>query len=650
MILQPYTYDGHTLNDTSYETIIPMDAPMSPVSEAVYIERSNAFPKYAGARMKNSTLPLIINMKGTKHSQRQTIKQWFDTSNATMKKLICIDTADSNKQWYVYAKPITVTLEDTPNLVTVVLALDDPLWRTETENHSTAALTASGQTLTLTVGGNAQALPRIVITPTSNKTTGYLYRYWIPIKNKLAVKLKSYPLDLTNGGMNTAALVTALKMRSDGADIRVWTDGAETNRWLGSMNTAATKIWTVVDLEPMVQVTLGAAILAGDTVTELSVKSTIANIKTLKKNKKLLLASGLLMIGSEAFTYTGIDVSKMKFTGVTRAARGTTAAGHSIADAIDWVQHDMWIVHGDLLATAPTVDDTKKPAFDAASSTNTSWVYAQFTRSGGKMAGAWKPAVVKSANKKADIYTATQATDADPATAMGLSMYAALKGTRWRAETATLRWSISNPVGITAVTSAGKKYRYATSFPSKAHLEARVQVASKWKTIEAWNEASPSSAQTWESWTHTGSALSTAASDVDFEFDGSVNGSASNAAHFEVTSVTLTLNSSNVPTITAISSVPEQTNYNLTARITNSANSKFIDIAYAMPLNKSIVVDTDAKTVIYDGATGALAALTVPETRQDWLPLEPGVSNVLTFDDALLVALTLDVYWRDRSI
>ncbi|WP_460994339.1 phage distal tail protein, partial [Staphylococcus aureus] len=71
-------------------------------------------------------------------------------------------------------------------------------------------------------------------------------------------------------------------------------------------------------------------------------------------------------------------------------------------------------------------------------------------------------------------------------------------------------------------------------------------------------------------------------------------------------------------------------------------------ITYPMIANKTIIIDTDAKTVKADG-NAALAALRKSSIRKDWLLLSPGVVNTLTYTQVGTGNVTLVIKWQDRA-
>lgn len=121
----------------------------------------------------------------------------------------------------------------------------DPVWRSVTPNTDSQNITADGQTWTLTNNGTHDALPIFTITPTSANTNTWNYHKRIILRNPMTETAipAGYWYDITNGGLDTATLVSGGKMQSDGDDVRVVFRGQDIPRYLQSFNTSSTKIW-----------------------------------------------------------------------------------------------------------------------------------------------------------------------------------------------------------------------------------------------------------------------------------------------------------------------------------------------------------------------------------------------------------------------
>ena len=718
MNLKLYSYNAHAINDTTNYVSWFSTNKLQGDARINNVYRVGRRPKYASKMLEDHTMTIVVQMKGTVTSQIDTLKTWFDIEDETQRKLIAKDTADSDKQWYVYA-----TVEEMPKMVAkdaveIVLNVDDPVWKSETENTDTWNIPATAATNTVTVAGNLPAHPRLDITPTVSGGSRYAYRAMAIWRNPNTVAMPNYGLNIVDTVWDTASLVaydtnkvlinagagiddsvttipydgetgtlptsgmayvdteqisytgksggnltgvtrgingtTAAAhlddavirqslIQADGDDIRVFVNGEEVPRWFQDINTANTKIWVVMDFQPGISFTLGTAIASTGAITEITLKKTNANIAAIKK----MPASGVVMFGSELFTYTGVNTKGRKLTGVTRAAKETSMAAHAVNDTGYWIEHEIYVYYGNQTSEAPETDDTRKPIFDL-SSTNISWVYTSFADGTGLRAGSWKPSLVKTSNtkdpdNKSRFYTANNLTDGDPYTDMGAIISAWKSGDKWKAENATVTWSLFNPATFTTITATGEKYRYTTGWVSHARF-LKSKNGKDWTTV--WTEATPASASTWTALsTHSAVSIGAGYDYIKFSFSGSIGAIANNYVAIEHEAVTLALESTKVP---QGSFITPASCYFLDATITNNTSGEWIKVTTSCKLNETIVVDCENKTAYLSNNNEPVAKLEFSTTRKDWLNLSVG-DNTLQFDDVGTAGITIVVKWRDRN-
>jgi hypothetical protein len=418
------------------------------------------------------------------------------------------------------------------------------------------------------------------------------------------------------------------KMQADGDDLRVFVDGVEVDRWLDGINTATTKIWALMTFEAAVSMTLAAAIGSGDTVTEVEVNEEISAMPS----------EGIILINDEAFVYTAKSTSLRKFTGVTRASKGTSAAAHSQNDIVSWIQRDVWLYYGNASATAPTVDDTHKPAFDLDTSTNDQWVYTDFGEDVASRAYAWdlSPLRIDDATYNYGCYSATQKTLGTPWSVAGA----------WVSDTySMIPWIgplLSNPCGIVNCTIAsGEKYYSSTRYTGATwlqHCRYLPRGSSYW--LGFYDIPVPTVEDTWESWSYSGADFASVASSVFLA-------SYRSGTLFGFTDATIDLYTTETPDQTIND---EQANYSLECTITNTTTGDAIALSYTMALNEELEVNTDEHTVIdLEDASRQIQALTlVGGARRHWLPLQPG-SNTLQFDDTGTAGVTVTIEWYERT-
>jgi phage-related protein len=621
------SWDGNNINDGSnYQTVLTNSFYGIPRVEAQMARRQGYQPAVAGIERQGRLLYMDIYIRAVASRETLTkqLNQWFDPDDETPKKMLVEDYAGGNDR-YVYAvciELIEVALSAGLHYVVTLRVDGDVFWRENTAATDTWTITASGQTKTLANGGQMDAYPVIKVKPTSGKAGGYTYRRWVPIRWLVSQAYVDYPIDICADGFDTATLIGAAKMQADGDDLRVEVDGTEVDRWLDGINTATTKVWCTITFYQKQEGTITAAIASSGAVTTITINEDTSGFPS----------SGILMIDSEAFTFTGRNDAAKQFTGCTRAVRGTSMAAHDVGDTAWWVQHDIHILYGNSAATAPTVDSTKEPIFSLASSTNGSWVYASFRDSAGARPGIWTEATFPGVS---EYYGGNQGALADPWVELGV------KSNAYYARKSGLK--MYNPCGITnANFTNGEKRSDNLAASWGAAILSSVDGAS-WTTEDSIAE--PSVVSTWEAWSDN-EALTAGSYFVMLYL--AVGGSLTDPAYLyvEAADCTLTLNSTYTPTLTIGA---EQSSYDLGCTITNTTTGKAIQLAFTMDVNSELEVDTDDKTVIYlaDNSNQFQALTLVGGVRRDWLALQVG-NNVLQYDETGAAGVTVTTTWEER--
>lgn len=643
-----YTYNAHAINDvTNYTATFVAGVPVLPSTDPILIERSENWPVFAGKALPGHEITLKVHINGAASNvaaKREELKAWFATDDQSLRKLIITDSDNANKQWYLMVTPTDFVSNWREN--TITLSVPDPYWRAETVTTVNWTVTASGQTQAVTPVGNAASKPTITVTPNNAKTGGYSYKRLVTIFNASDAALVDYPVELT-GGWNTSTEVGAGRMQADGDDLRVEIDDQEVDRWITGINTASSKVWVNISLAKPQTLTLGAATGTG-AITTLSFRRTNANRNALKALPK----NFILLIESEYFLCSTPVANKYQCTVDGRAALGSSAANHADGTSCTWMQRKIWIFYGNSSATAPVVDDAKKPILDLTNSTNTSWVYTDFADEAGLRTAAWKPAVTTLASDvsssvsnraTSDVYTATQIAEADPASVAGTVVAAFEKAGAWKSDTASVEWRLYQPCGVTTIASAsGSKYRYTTAWASKAAIQ-RSGGGNSWTDVNA--QAAPASANTWTSWSISSTALGATNKYLRFLLSGTIKGSASNRYAYEVDAITLTLDSTKTPAVTFGA---QQANYTLDAVLTNNTTGDALILRYLMATGQSLVINCEDKSVTHSSGANARAALTTNTRRLAWLDLQPG-ANTLQFDDVGTANVTVSIVYRDRN-
>ena len=413
-----------------------------------------------------------------------------------------------------------------------------------------------------------------------------------------------------HAGAETIALS---KMLADGADIVVTVDGEEVDYWLQDIDTATTQIWANLNWDKQWSDTIAETFTAVQSITSITVSSSV----------KKAPDAGILVIGTEVFTYTAKNNADKKFTGITREAMGSTADAHTSGDAIWWCQHDVQIKYGNENATARVVDSDYEPAMDK-DSTNDIWTFTTLGADNGLRAGQWQQST---SYGSPEYYGATEGAEADPWTSPGVS------STREKG-----RYKLYNPCYIASANFISAKKRSNV----KANYSCTV---SEW-TGRYWKGSytipDPAADNVWEAWNQ----------DVTFDAKRKIVSYMcrsyynSTTNDNEVSEVAVTLNSSYTPDTYLYG---ETTAYQLNTTLYNQNTSIYMQVTFKMTIGQSLEIDTDLKTVTSkEDDSGQFQAITLTGgARRDWFKLAPG-TNTISFTDTGTSDVDLTFAYEER--
>jgi hypothetical protein len=288
------------------------------------------------------------------------------------------------------------------------------------------------------ISGTANPGNPVIKVSTSLTDEAFVYRRWVAVFNRTDAALDDYPLEitsLTGSGFDHAALVSVGKAQADGDDLRVEIDGSEVDHWIVDANTANTKLWINLTLQPQQGAILAEGFGGSDILLSLAVDDTSG-----------FPASGLLFNGSsgEAFTYSSSDGTH--FLGVSRAARSTFTATANSGDEIVWIEHDVYLLYGNDAIGAPIVNDHYQPSFTIATSSNITWDYDYFGENDGLRTASWSDLIIAGAPI---FYTGYHGGLADPWSHIGIEVNANERAA----------WDLYNPCGITYAVVSGDAKR-----------------------------------------------------------------------------------------------------------------------------------------------------------------------------------------------
>lgn len=640
------TWDSEPINDgTNYRAWFPEhDERGLPTVDAQMVERTGYWPILGSIRRLGHQVVMKVSIEGASvDALRAQLLKWFvpqpnylDWTGAAAKRLVIEDRDGSNDR-YIMATPISCTPapERSDVIYTIILqAHGDPRWRgVNNASFSTWNLSAGSGINAFNPASQDIVFPIIDITPNGAKSGDYAYKVFVPIQWR-TVNSGRYPIDIGNATFDTAALTTA-KMQADGDDLRVLVNGAERDRWLGNMDTTTTRVWVNLEFAANVEMTLAAAIASGGSVDSI----------TVNQNLYGLANSGIVQIGSEFFTYTGVDGINKTLTGVERATHFSSAAAHSVGDSVIWIQHEVYIIYGNATATAPITNDAYKPMFDLDTSTNGSWIYTDFFEAGAQRAGAWRKEVVEGSIQTPLFYGDNQGPVIEPATTfaeLGVVALGAYPYASWGI------FRLANPCGVTAANfTNGEQWAGALSGTT---AEIVYYPASTNQAQAIYEIPQPPATHAWQSWSRNQTIT---AANVGVGLSVRTPGSLATMRKVEAADVTLTLDSNKTPVVTPGS---EQGGYqlNLTLTTLGIQTAEFgglqLNINFMMEVGQTLRVDTYNKTVTYlkDNSNQAQAITLLGAIRRDWWPLVGGQSQSVSAEDTGTTDLDIDISYTPR--
>jgi hypothetical protein len=657
MILVPYSFYGTSLQSSDYDTSIPRaSANLQIQTNPSYIRRAGAVPVFSGKEFQPVTLNLDVQAVHDFMTVFESLNQLFDTKDETPRQLICTDSEDSDKQYYVYATAKQVLGGHEGNTAVVSLALDDPIWQSVTQNSQTFAITSATDSTSVTAAGNDYSYPIFEITPTTQPSTDYLYNMYCQV---LPTSTDPWParfVDVagaTDTTWDTAALVSGGKMQSAGQDIRVMRDGVFIDFWLNGINTTDTHVVVVADMPAASNMLLKTAIASSDTVTEVELTYIAANktvISALPNSGRLILDASIGSTDTEEFTYTAktVTATKLAFTINARNVRNTSAFSHAAGANVRFLPYDFTILYGNSTATAYVTDDTRKP-IQAPTSRNSSFSYTNFWDENGTRSSIFTQSLKKVSNaslSRSDFYTSTNDEgDTDPATAMGLAAYTYEAGGVWRSDSVQLAWLGYFPDLVASVSASGEQFQTSASRPAP-YLQAGKIISS---FTNLWTVAAQSATDysTWTTWTKASSdaTIPVGTKYLRWWVTGTQTGTTDHNSKIGASSLTVGL--TNYPHVMIRT---EGANYKLDCTIRNTTTGDFMTIIYPMLLNETLYIDTDPDfpTAKHKGLV-VNGAVSLSSVRSAWLKLQPG-ANTIGFESNLAAAsnVTVIIKWRDR--
>lgn len=639
------SFDGNNFGTDYVAVILDGEGISLPGVTAQMARRVGAWPLVAGIDRPGVTFPLGIAIEGTdEDALRLQLLQWFDPEDEAPKELVATDADGASNERFVECvcealNPVRGRGGIVSRLYVASLRLhDDVRWRAASVTTESAwNITASGQTVVVNNQGEDLAFPVLTVEPTSAKATGFQYKRWCPVIWNATTGGSQYPVML--GPFNFTG-----DAQADGDDVRVYVNGVERDRWLSGTLVSAVEAWVNLDFEVRIVAEVGTAIAATGAVDEIVSSLSIVDFPS----------SGILLIEDEAFVYTGKSDYDQTFTGVSRAAKGTSMAAHIVGTGIDWIQHDIEVYYGDSSLSAPVVDDDYKPAFDLELSSNSTWEYVNFGDNGGKRGYAWLwEQLEKSSGATTANYTATHGGSASPWSVLGIQTFAP-HGAGWKY--GSRRRYIYVPCGITGADFEDGEYKFSSTVGSPTG-DIRLDTSSdgsSWVDQETYLTAELTDDGSWYDWPDKGDGAGrrtlsfSSQKYVGMKVEAVSFTDWNTELYSETGNVTLTLDATGIPDTNSTIMANAINVYQLDATITNETTGDAITLSFGMEVNEELEVDSVNKTVTYlEDGSGQRQALGTGGVRKHWLALAVG-NNTLRYDETGLVGVTVTVEYRKR--
>jgi len=603
--MKPVSFRGFALN-TGGLTSAMEQTYQRPALTPIEVERQGERPLMSGVKQEAWTLPplgmLIDGDPADVVALRRQILKAFD-NRAGAGALVVTDDNGSNER-YIYAVCQELTQnrkQQGDGFTATLVAADDVFWRSTATTTAVVTMNDIDKTLNVTNPGDVDVNPTITVAPSVSigGSNYWRWRRFVAVPWRSLNGARDYPVELTNGGLDTTALMGAGKV-SNPNNMAVIVDGVEVDRWYGTtagspggFNSTSTRMWANLDFEGGRQATLynieSAGIICQDDISGFP-------------------PAGVLYIGTEVILYTGRDLYRRAFTGITRGAYGSSVGSPSSGAAVYWLQHEVWLVYSPGY-NAKTVDDTRKPLIDLMSA-NTGWTWdafgstvtptrtAQWTMLAGGAGGTFV------ANENAGYYS-------DSWDVIGLTLPASTAGGNSPENYA--RGQVYLPCGVDEYTLYGSDY-------DGSYLEICLsEDGANWvrQTI------TPGSAAGWDGWTETDiGGLTANWRYLAVRPRPSLEGTQSQLGQAQIVFQTAL---TPAPVL-----LPEQNNYRLALAIVNTTTNERVEIVPRPGLLQtadSVFIDTDARTaVILPSGRNIYGTVGRDGLRPAALRLVPGVN------------------------
>ncbi len=593
-------------------------------------------PVIAQVTREALTMSLGIRILGADEAESKALREALllalDTTTAAVALVVSDDDGGAERYRYVVAQGVDEQRDEAgpgEYFVATLVTHGDTAWRAVTARQETWNVTASGQTTVVANNGGLPARPVYTVRPTAVKSgAGFVYKRFLPIVWR-GGEASWHPTDVVDGGLDTAAMIAGGKIYNGGTGyehgVAVSVDGVLRKRWFGNFNTSETKVWVNLDWKAVAPLSLAVGFGSGDTVEEIAVD---------EETSLWLMGSypysGILMIDNEVFTYTGRDTTTGVFSGVVRAANGSSAGAHVTGATIYLIQHDIWLLYGGTGVWDNGLDrsgpggygsdvDAYKPVIVLATSHNGLWVFEEFGQTGA--AYQYRPGTWQRGGEAAGTGTV-----GDPWT--GIELY---NGSAVRTES---HWRLPVSLRLFSATVIGRGINYQPELGGWT-VGLYADGGSPYVNIPSLSDG-------------TGDEVEFTLYHEEVRHTEEIRLSQNCMGAMSVTVDTIALYWATTHT-PVVSMGPEMALYDMALTLENVTTGERLAIRLAMILNQQLEIDTDRYVVtLLDDGSNQYQAVSRNTRRREMLMLVPG-DNTLRVTETGLAGVTVYVGFEEMS-
>lgn len=642
MLIHVKTFNGVDLQ-SGYKTYL-LNQRGTTTAEPVFIPQVDADAVDAGVfTVQPRTLALSVEIAdyANRDALISALKGIF--KRGTRADLVAL-FADDGVDYQINCRVVNLAQDpEYPMYYHAILQTGATAWRSVSAETDTWSPSGTGGTKSVTVGGDTETRLIAELSATAAPSSGFFHQNLYRFVNVPGVNFGMRAWCIT---LNTAALVTASKMRADCFDLRLYNGETEIKRWIDGPNTTTTKVWFNAEMRAGATLKLKTAINNSQTVTALAF---VVN-KTTKNTIKAMANEGIIYHGSEWFAYKGRSDKTCTLTIIRRGLWGTTKQAHAANDTFAYIQNPIRMVYGNPAATDPALDDdeydNEKPMFNLNTSDNTQWVYDATTKfvdeANPNRTGQWKRKVSRVGTVSKTYDVKQDAESGDPA--LGLKAGAYLAGSTWKADTVELSYELFCAAGFNRVTTTGRKFRNTAKWVAFNGFQ-RSADGNTW--VNLWVEATPGSVNSWGNWaTHSNVSVDNTAKYLRHAMVGNFPVLANAYGMSEALTVTAEFVAAKLPSGAFLG---ETSNYPLSLIFSNDENDDAVELNYPALYNLPFLMNGETFTATFDEANAHRSLALNDEGRSAWIRLKPG-SNTLRITAVDIGTQAINLSWYRRRL